>query len=120
MWEVRGRPALGPWPPRLCACGWHTPARPLPGSLPSRAPGKHPLSKVTAQGQPGAGVLVKALDRQGCQLWTDGQTVHRQTQGLHSWPGESAAAPPRPDSHSLSESVSYCEQSSGLGSSSQA
>lgn len=67
---------------------------------------------------------------------TDGQ-ARRQTQGLLPQWGESAAAPllarllwprtgpwhrppPRSDSHSLSESVSYCEQSSGLGSSSQA
>lgn len=92
-WEVRGHPALGP------------------------------LSKVTAQDQPGAGVVVKALDRQGCQLWTDGR-ARRQTQGLLPQWGKSAAAPllaplfwplagsrcrppPRSDSHSLSESVSY-------------
>lgn len=57
-------PAACVWPPHAAA--------PPPRPLPSRAPGKHPLSKVTAQDQPGAGVVVKALDRQGCRLWTDG------------------------------------------------
>lgn len=36
------------------------------------------------------------------------------------WLGPGAAPPAHSDGHSLSESVSYCEQSSGLGSSSQA
>lgn len=65
-------------------------------ALPSRAPGKHPLSKVTAQGQPRAGVLVKALDRQDASSgWTDGWTdrwTRRQTQGLLPQWGESTAA----------------------------
>lgn len=118
--------------------GRHTLAAPPPRPLPSRAPGKHPLSKVTAQGQPGAGVLVKALDGQGCRLWTDGWTDGRTgklggsffSRGSRQPPAPHLAAqgagwalvppPPPADGHSLSDSVSYCEQSSGLGSSSQA
>lgn len=122
-------PAACVWPP-------HT-AAPPPWPLPSRAPGKLPLSKVTAQGQPGAGVIVKALDRQGCRLWTDGRTGAQADSGAPSsaggvgsrpllarllWPlaGPRRRPPARSNCHSLSESVSYCEQSSGLGSSSQA
>lgn len=62
------------------------PPCPRPGPLPSRAPGKHPLSKVTAQGQPGAGVVVKASDRRGGRLWTDGR---RADSGAPSSVGES-------------------------------
>lgn len=96
MWEVRGGPALGPWPPRLWACGGTRLPSPLPGPLPSRAPGKHPLSKVTAQGQPGAGVLVKALDRQGCRLWTDGRTGAQADLGAPSSAGGVAGCPTAP------------------------
>lgn len=93
--EVHGRPALGPWLPRLPACGCHTPAvsPPRPPPLPSRAPGKHPLSKVTAQGQPGAGVLVKASDRQGCRLWTDRWTEAQADSGAPSLVGGVGSRP---------------------------
>lgn len=69
-------PAACVWPP-------HT-AAPPPRPLPTRAPGKHPLSKVTAQDQPGAGVVVKALDRRGCRLWTDGRMGAQADSGAPS------------------------------------
>lgn len=77
------------------ACVWlpHT-AAPPPRPLPTRAPGKHPLSKVTAQDQPGAGVVVKALDRRGCRLWTDGWTDGRAGRLGGSFLGGGSRRPP--------------------------
>lgn len=82
LFWVPGRPGHA----HVAATCSSRPLGPLPSHpLPSRAPGEHPLRKVTAQGQPGAGVVVKALDRQGRRLrmdgWTDGR-MHGQAGGL--------------------------------------
>lgn len=68
-WEVRGHPALGPWPSQLlCVAAARSSARPRP---PTRAPGKQPLRKSLHRASR-AGVPVKALDGQGRRLgWAD-------------------------------------------------
>lgn len=79
--EVPGHPVLGPRCPRCTRTtdtrslspppSWPTVLPSCP--LPSQAPGKHPLSvRSLRRASPGAGVLVKALDRQDASSgWTD-------------------------------------------------